>query len=197
LNPAIDILPQIAHERAMEKNLGISGKGRFEPVRRERGGTIPRTPGGSRGPHRAHEGGAVPEASIGGRALVTRRAIIDIVRRVTLGQYGVAGFAGNRIDRLLGWIENRPGGLRVSVAGGALAIRIHLRVAQGLPIAEVARQVDLAVRHAIRTALGREVNQLSIRVARLELHPGGEPPHPPQPPDLGPSDLADSGTDVA
>jgi len=139
----------------------------------------------------------VPDASIGGRALVTRRAIIDIVRHVTLGQYGVAGFAGNWADRVLGWIENRPGGLRVSVAGGALGIRMHLRVARGLPIAEVARQVDLAVRHAIRTAVGREVDQLSIRVARLELHPGGEPPHPPDHPGLGPSDLADSGTDVA
>jgi uncharacterized alkaline shock family protein YloU len=139
----------------------------------------------------------VPDGSIGGRALVTRRAIIDIVRRVTLGQYGVAGFAGNWADRLLGWIENRPGGLRVSVAGGALAIRMHLRVAQGLPIAEVARQVDLAVRHAIRTAVGREVDHLSIRVARLEPHPGGEPPQPSAHPDLGPSDLADSGTDVA
>jgi uncharacterized alkaline shock family protein YloU len=139
----------------------------------------------------------VPDGPIGGRALVTRRAIIDIVRRVTLGQYGVAGFTGNWADRLLGWIENRPGGLRVSVSNGALAIRMHLRVAQGTPIAEVARQVDLAVRHALRTAVGREVDQLSIRIARLEIHPGGEPPAPPRHPDLGPSDLADSGTDVA
>jgi uncharacterized alkaline shock family protein YloU len=139
----------------------------------------------------------VPDEAIGGRALVTRRAVIDIVRRVTLGSYGVAGFAGNWADRVLGWIEQRPGGLRVSVAGGTLAIRLHLRIAHGLPVAEVARQVDLAVRHAIRTALGREVDQLSIRVARLELHPGGEPPHPREHPDLGPSDLADSGTDVA
>ena len=138
----------------------------------------------------------MPDQAIGGRALVTRRAIIDIVRGVTLGSYGVAGFAGSWADRVLGWIEQRPGGLRVSVAGGNLAIRLHLRVAHGLPIAEVARQVDLAVRHAIRTALGREVDQLSIRVARLELHPGGEPPHPRPHPDLGPSDLADSGTDV-
>jgi uncharacterized alkaline shock family protein YloU len=139
----------------------------------------------------------VPDPSIGGRALVTRRAVIDIVRRVTLGSYGVAGFAGNWADRLLGWIEQRPGGLRVSVAGDALAIRLHLRVAQGLPIAEVARQVDLAVRHAIRTALGREVDRLTIRVAKLELHPGGDPPVEPTRPKLGPSDLADSGTDVA
>ena len=138
----------------------------------------------------------MPEQAIGGRALVTRRAVIDIVRRVTLGSYGVAGFAGNWADRLLGWIEQRPGGLRVSVAGGTLTIRLHLRVAHGLPVAEVARQVDHAVRHAIRTALGREVDKLTIRVARLELHPGGEPPEPPARPGLGPSDLADSGTDV-
>ena len=138
----------------------------------------------------------MPDQAIGGRALVTRRAVIDIVRRVTLGSYGVAGFAGNWADRLLGWIEQRPGGLRVSVAGGTLAIRLHLRVAHGLPIAEVARQVDLAVRHAIRAALGREIDTLTIRVARLEIHPGGEPPQPPARPGLGPSDLADSGTDV-
>jgi uncharacterized alkaline shock family protein YloU len=140
--------------------------------------------------------GRLPEQAIGGRALVTRRAVIDIVRRVTLGSYGVAGFAGNWADHLLGWIEQRPGGLRVSVAGGSLTIRLHLRVAHGLPVAEVARQVDHAVRHAIRTALGREVDKLTIRVARLEIHPGGEPPEPPARPGLGPSDLADSGTDV-
>jgi uncharacterized alkaline shock family protein YloU len=138
----------------------------------------------------------LPDQAIGGRALVTRRAVIDIVRRVTLGSYGVAGFAGNWADRVLGWIEQRPGGLRVSVAHGSLAIRLHLRVAQGLPIAEVARQVDLAVRHAVRVAVGREVDRLSIRVAQLELHPGGDPPQPPPPAGLGPSELADSGSDV-
>ncbi|HEX3264058.1 MAG TPA: Asp23/Gls24 family envelope stress response protein [Candidatus Limnocylindrales bacterium] len=138
----------------------------------------------------------MPDQAIGGRALVTRRAVIDIVRGVTLGSYGVAGFAGNWADRVLGWIERRPGGLRVSVAGGSLAIRLHLRVAHGLPVAEVARQVDHAVRHAIRVALGREVDRLTIRVAHLDLHPGGEPPRPPSAPGLGPADLADSGSDV-
>src|SRR5688572_33404250 len=88
-------------------------------------------PGGAVG---AVEGGSVPEQPIHGRALVTRRAVIDIVRGVTLGSYGVAGFAGNWADRVLGWIEQRPGGLRVSVAGGELGIRMHLRVAHGLPI---------------------------------------------------------------
>jgi uncharacterized alkaline shock family protein YloU len=138
----------------------------------------------------------LPDQAIGGRALVTRRAVIDIVRGVTLSSYGVAGFAGSWADRVLGWIEQRPGGLRVSVADGSLGIRLHLRVAHGLPVAEVARQVDHAVRHAIRVALGREIDRLSIRIAHLEMHPGGEPPQPPPPSGLGPSDLADSGTDV-
>ena len=103
----------------------------------------------------------MPDQAIGGRALVTRRAVIDIVRRVTLGSYGVAGFAGNWADRVLGWIEQRPGGLRVSVAGGTLGIRLHLRVAHGLPIAEVARQVDSAVRFTIRQTLDRDVDRLT------------------------------------
>jgi len=139
----------------------------------------------------------VPDGAIAGRALVTRRAVIDIVRRVTLGSYGVAGFAGGWLDRLLGLIENRPGGLRVSVADGTLAIRMRLRVAHGLPIAEVARQVDLAVRHAIRSSMGREVDQLAIRVAGLAVHPGGEPPPAREHAAPGSSELADSGTDVA
>jgi len=139
----------------------------------------------------------LPDGAIAGRSFVTRRAIIDIVRQVTLGSYGVAGFAGGLLDRLVGSLERRPGGLRVSLEDGQIGIRLRLRVAQGLPIAEVARQVDHAIRHALRISLGREVDRLTIRVARLELHPGGEPPARPRPPELGPSDLADSGSDVA
>jgi uncharacterized alkaline shock family protein YloU len=131
-----------------------------------------------------------------GRALASRRALIDIVRSATLGSYGVAGFAGNPIDRLIGALEGRPGGLRVSIEGGAIEVRLRLRVAHGLPIAEVARQVDSAVRYGIRRATGREVEHISIRVAGLEHELGGGPPAPPSPPDIGTSDLAGSGTDV-
>jgi uncharacterized alkaline shock family protein YloU len=129
----------------------------------------------------------LPDESTPGRALVTRRAIADIVRGVTLGQYGVAGFAGGVV----------PAGLRVSVRGGGLKISLRLRVAQGLPIAEVARQVDSAIRYAIRQALGREIDRLTIKIAHLEAHPGGTPPTPPRKRAIGSSDLADSGSDVA
>jgi uncharacterized alkaline shock family protein YloU len=138
----------------------------------------------------------VPEA-IAGRALVTRRAVIDIVRRVTLGSYGVVGFAGGWIDRLLGSLERRPGGMRISLRDGKLGISLRLKVAHGLPIAEVARQVDSAVRYALNSALGKDVDRLTIRVARVETHPASAPPPRHQHPEPGPSDLADSGTDVA
>lgn len=131
-----------------------------------------------------------------GRALASRRAVIDIVRSAALGSYGVAGFAGNPIDRLVGALEGRPGGMRVSLAGGEIEVRLRLRVAHGLPIAEVARQVDSAIRYGIRRATGREVDRISIRVAGLERAPGGGPPRAPDRPDIGPSDLAGSGTDV-
>jgi uncharacterized alkaline shock family protein YloU len=139
----------------------------------------------------------LPDASTSGRALVTRRAVIDIVRSVTLGSYGVAGFAGDLVDGIPGAIERRPAGLRVSLRGGSIEIGLRLRVAHGLPIAEVARQVDSAVRYAIRRALDRDVDRLTIRIASLEPHPGGEPPRPAPSAGLGPSDLADSGSDVA
>ena len=48
------------------------------------------------------QGGSVPDHTIAVRALFTRRAVIDIVRAVTLDSYGVAGFAGSWPDRVLG-----------------------------------------------------------------------------------------------
>ena len=136
---------------------------------------------GSGGAVRYH---AMPDEPTPGRALVTRRAIADIVRNVTLGSYGVAGFSGAG-----------PAGLRISLRGG-LGISLRLRVAQGLPIAEVARQLDAAIRHAIRQALGPDVDRLTIKVEHLEAHPGGVPPVK-RVRRGRTAELADSGTDVA
>jgi len=114
-----------------------------------------------------------------------------------LGSYGVAGFAGGPVARALAFLEGRPPGLRVAVADGELTVQLNLRVSYGLPVAEVARQVDSAVRYGIRRALARDVDQLSIRVGGLDTHPGAEPPAQRHSNAPGSSDLADSGTDVA
>lgn len=139
----------------------------------------------------------MPDEPIPGRALATRRAIMDVVRAATLGSYGVAGFAGGPVERALAVLEGRPPGLRVAVSDGELEIALSLRVAYGLPVAEVARQVDSAVRYGIRRAFGREVDRLAIRVGGLDTPPGTEPPVYNHPPGPRSSELADSGTDIA
>jgi uncharacterized alkaline shock family protein YloU len=139
---------------------------------------------------------------ISGRSLVSRQAIVDIVRAATLGSYGVIGFAGGVLDRLAERLGLPPRGIVVRL-GDALEIDLDLVVAHGVPIAEVARQVDSAIRYAVRQALGREVDRLTIhvdglRVAPLDVvPPGDEHAGRITPGQATPDDLAASGTDVA
>jgi uncharacterized alkaline shock family protein YloU len=140
----------------------------------------------------------VPSIPTPGRTLVTRQAVLDLIRAATLGSYGVTGFAAGPLERLFGRLGfAQPGiGLRLDAA---LEIELDLTVAHGVPVAEVARQVDSAVRYAIRRGLEREVARLTIHVDGLRVAPGGAPPTivPADPSAIRPRDLADSGTDVA
>ena len=117
----------------------------------------------------------MPERPAPGRAVVTRRAVTDIVRTAVLGSYGVAGFATpapwGHIVRLLGLGEP---GIRVDLDD--LAIELRIRVAYGLPIAEVARQVESAVRYALDRDLGRAPGGIEIHVDGLVQREGSVPP---------------------
>lgn len=136
---------------------------------------------------------------IPGRSLVTKRAIRDLVRTATLSVYGVSGFAGGgAIGRLLERLGLAHPGLHLEV-GDELTVDLNLTVAYGLPIAEVARQVEASVRYALAHALGREPDRVSIRIGHLR-HEHGIAPQPHESPANGEprsTDLANSGTDVA
>jgi uncharacterized alkaline shock family protein YloU len=162
--------------------------------------------------HESPEAAArVPTASTPGRSIVTRRAVVDIVRTATLGSYGVTGFGGGFFGRLLDRLALPHPGIRVTfgeraadlgVAGGqgaaGITIDLDLMVAFGVPVAEVARQVESAIRYAIRRALDREVDRLTIHVDGLRYQAGELPAAPEPTPDAVHSDdLAASGTDVA
>jgi uncharacterized alkaline shock family protein YloU len=149
-------------------------------------------------PSRQEDIARVPTQPTAGRTLVTRRAVFDIVRTATLGSYGVTGFAARPFDRLLGWLGLSYPGIGVHL-GEALDIELDLTVAYGVPVAEVARQVDSAIRYALRTAIERDVRRLTIHIDGLRFGPGGGPPSvvPADRGAVGPRDLADSGTDVA
>ena len=138
--------------------------------------------------------------TIPGRSVVSRRAIVDIVRAATLGSYGVVGFHGaSAFDRIADFIGLPPRGIDVRL-GEELTIELDLTVARGLPIAEVARQVDSAVRYAIRRALDRDVAHLTIRVDGLRAGPADAEAAAGRATADGAittDDLAASGTDVA
>ena len=101
-----------------------------------------------------------------------------------------------RIRRLVGLGGS---GVRVRTAP-AFSIELQLTVAFGLPVAEVARQVDSAVRYALRRALDREPDRLAIHVGGMRYEPSSAPPAatpetPPGRPSTAPSDGSASGTD--
>ena len=138
----------------------------------------------------------MPTDPMPGRSLVTRRAILDIVHAATLGSYGVTAFAMNPVERALAALGLARPGVRLDLRRG-VAIDLELTVAYGLPVAEVARQVDSAVRYAIRRSLDREVDRLTIHVGGLAVHPASVPPRHHQHEGIGAPELAESGTDVA
>jgi uncharacterized alkaline shock family protein YloU len=109
----------------------------------------------------------VSEPALPGRGLVTRRAVADVVRRAAVGCYGVASVSGPRPwDTLLAVIGRSAPGVRVRF-GPPLRVQLHLTVAHGVPVAEVARNVDEAVRYAVTQSLDRDVEELDIHVARF------------------------------
>ena len=132
-----------------------------------------------------------------GRSLVTRRAVVDIVRTATLGSYGVTGFAGGPIERLIGRLGLGQPGLTVRM-GEALEI-----------------ELDLSSPSACRSqrSRGRSIRRSAMRsgarsTARSRVwsststgfgsSPGwGCPSRDPAARPIRSRDLADSGTDVA
>jgi uncharacterized alkaline shock family protein YloU len=113
----------------------------------------------------------MPERSVAGKSIVTRRAIADIVRTAVQGSYGVTGFADASLARrILRWLGLDRSGIRLSKDGG-LHLDLYITVSFGVPVAEVARQVDSAVRYSLRHYVGAEVAGVAIHVDGLRYQP--------------------------
>jgi uncharacterized alkaline shock family protein YloU len=114
----------------------------------------------------------MPERSVAGRSIVTRRAIVDIVRTAVQGSYGVTGFSDPSFGRrVLRWIGLDRPGIKLTTAGG-MHLDLFITVAYGVPVAEVARQVDSAVRYSLLHYVGASVAGLTIHVDGLRYQPG-------------------------
>lgn len=118
----------------------------------------------------------MPERSVAGSSIVTRRAIVDIVRTAVQSSYGVIGFSDPSVGRrLLRWLGLDRPGVRLTTEDG-LRVDVYITVAGGVPVAEVARQVDSAVRYSIKRMIGAEVAALRVHVGGVVSQP--ETVHP-------------------
>jgi uncharacterized alkaline shock family protein YloU len=117
----------------------------------------------------------MPDRPVPGRALATRRAVEEIVRAAALESYGVTSLADPDLRSRLGrWLRLRSSGVRVDLHDGIRA-ELFLTVAYGVPVAEVARQVESAVRYALRRALGVELDRLVVHIGGLRYQPTRPP----------------------
>jgi uncharacterized alkaline shock family protein YloU len=106
-----------------------------------------------------------------GHALITTRAVAELVQHAAATSYGVVGFADpNLASALLARLGRRVRGLRVRIAP-TLDVELFIRVAFGVPIAEVASNVEAAVRYALHQALGRDIDAITIHVDGLLVRP--------------------------
>jgi len=108
--------------------------------------------------------------AVPGRSLVTQRALVEIVRTAVLGSYGVTGLA----EPFLRHLGLGQRAIRVSIEPD-VTVDVRLTIAYGLPVAEVARQVDSAIRYALRRALDRDIGAVRIHVAGLVTGPFSTP----------------------
>ena len=102
-----------------------------------------------------------------GRITIAPEAVAQIVGRVAAECYGVVGMAvrgpaKERVTQLLP--KGRPArGILVRNVGGAVALDLHVVVAYGLNLAEVAATV--------RSQVSYEVERLTgLRVASVDVH---------------------------
>jgi len=106
-----------------------------------------------------------------GHALITTRAVAELVQHAAATSYGVVAFADpDLVSALLTRLGRRVRGLRVRIAP-TLDVELFIRVAFGVPIAEVASNVEAAVRYAVRQALGRDIDAITIHVDGLLVRP--------------------------
>ena len=104
-----------------------------------------------------------------GHALVTRRAVSDLVRQAAATSYGVVGFTNPDLrTRLQSLLRYSPPGVSVGSCRRSTS-GSRCGSAFGVPIAEVASNVESAVRYALHQALGRDVDSLVIHVGGLQV----------------------------
>jgi len=98
-----------------------------------------------------------------GRLTITREAVAEIVAERTLGCYGVVGLsAGTRVGRIF-----RREGISIDGDARALRLQVHVVVAHGLNLAEVASTVRSQVAYEVERLTGLNVAAVEVVIERV------------------------------
>ena len=98
-----------------------------------------------------------------GRLTIAREAVAEIVAERTLGCYGVVGLsAGTRVGRIF-----RREGISVDGDARSLRIQVHVVVAHGLNLAEVASTVRSQVAYEVERLTGLKVAAVEVVIERV------------------------------
>jgi uncharacterized alkaline shock family protein YloU len=98
-----------------------------------------------------------------GRLTIARDAVAEIVAERTLSCYGVVGLsAGTRVGRIL-----RREGISIDGDATALRIEVHIVVAHGLNLAEVAATVRSQVAYEVSRLTGLTVGAVEVVIERV------------------------------
>ena len=99
-----------------------------------------------------------------GRLTIAREAVAEIVAETALGCYGVVGLtAGSRVGRMF-----RREGISVDGSAQALRIELHVVVAHGLNLAEVAATVRSQVAYEVERLTGLTVASVEVVIQRVK-----------------------------
>jgi uncharacterized alkaline shock family protein YloU len=98
-----------------------------------------------------------------GRLTISRDAVAEIVAERTVGCYGVVGLsAGTRVGRIL-----RREGISIDGDARSLRIQVHVVVAHGLNLAEVASTVRSQVAYEVERLTGLKVAAVEVVIERV------------------------------
>jgi uncharacterized alkaline shock family protein YloU len=111
---------------------------------------------------------------------IDQEQLARLVRRVAASAYGVAEVRGRGwYQRLLGWLDRPTAGVAVATEP-QLRVEIDLAVVPGVPGAQVASNVEEAVRYLVQRDMGVAIDELEIRVGGVSVSAGaggGGGPH--------------------
>ncbi len=134
-----------------------------------------RTPrrGGGAGYYSTVERSNDPRAAVTDARAAQPRIIGELARQAAAGSYGVVAVRGPRwYDALLARLGRGISGVRVSTQP-RLRVALYLALAPGVPVAQVASNVEKAVRYVVQRELGRSIDELAIHVGGVQVAPAG------------------------